>query len=168
MSNRTPLERVMNERRLKYGMRWRDVLAAADNLSPETLRRVRLQGTAAVDDFTIARIEKALRLNAGGLREMELRANESQDEVGVAPLSASVSDWDAETRAPEAPLQGDELLRWQQTERGRLYRLDDGPLSVEYTFGADETPADVIDDLRDLMDQYRVNAKAMERRRARR
>lgn len=158
----------MNERRLKYGMRWQDVLAAADNLSPETLRRVRLHGTAAVDDFTIARIEKALRLNAGGLREMELRANESQDEVGVAPLSASAFEWDAETRAPEAPLQGDELLRWRQTERGRLYRLDDGPLSVEYTFGADETPADVIDDLRDLMDQYRVNAKAMERRRARR
>lgn len=158
----------MNERRLKYGMRWKDVLVAADNLSAETLRTVRLHGTSAVDDFTISRIEKALRLNAGGLKEMERHANESQNEADVAPLSASASDWDGEARAPQAPLQDGELLRWRQTERGRLYRLDDGPMSVEYTFGADETPADVIDDLRDLLDQYRVNAKAMERRRARR
>ncbi|MCP3017253.1 hypothetical protein NGM33_28380, partial [Nocardiopsis dassonvillei] len=82
-------------------------------------------------------------------------------EAGAAPLAASASEWDGELRAPERPLEGNEVLRWRQTERGRFYRIDDGELGIDYTFSADETPEEVIEDLRDLLDQYRVNSRAM-------
>ncbi|WP_174545662.1 helix-turn-helix domain-containing protein [Nocardiopsis dassonvillei] len=85
----------------------------------------------------------------------------------AAPLAASASEWDGELRAPEYPLEGNEVLLWRDTPRGRHYRLYDD-LDIGHTFGADETPSDVIDDLRDLLDRYRVDVRAMERRRARR
>ncbi len=152
----------MNERRLQIKKQWKEVLHDAGGLSPETLRRVRLHGTAAVDDLTIAKLETGLQLSRGGLKEMERAAND-----GSAPADGR-SEWEHALRAPEGPLEGQELLRWRAEKGGKRYRLDDGVHSVEAEFEPDESPEEVIDDLRDLLEQHRTQVRLMERRRARR
>ena len=162
MSNRTPLERAMNERRLQIKKQWKEVTRDAGGLSPETLRRVRLHGTDAVDDLTIAKLEVGLQLPRGGLREMERAAN------APTPTDGTQAGWDHTLEAPAEPLTGNEILRWRPEGLGLRYRLDDGDHSVEAGFGLEETPGEVIDDLRDLLEQHRTWVRQMERRRARR
>lgn len=117
MSNRTPAERVMNRRRLELGMRWKDVLSAADNMAAETLRRVRMHGTDSVDQLSVARIERALKMDTGELSRME-----SQESEVVDPLTTSGPTWDGEISG-EGPLEEGEELRWRdRAEGGRLYQ----------------------------------------------
>ncbi|MEU5853991.1 hypothetical protein ABZ799_01565 [Nocardiopsis dassonvillei] len=158
------LDALIDRRRLDLGLRWKDV-ADTVGVTQQTLLEAR-KGRQ-ISELTAAGIERFMNWKPGSVARILDGSDPIPEEADVDPLAAS-APWGGELRAPEAPLQGQELLRWRQVERGRLYRLDDGSLSVEYTFGAEETPVDVIDDLRDLLDQYRVNAKAMERRRARR
>lgn len=159
------LDALIDRRRLDLGLRWKDV-ADTVGVTQQTLLEAR-KGRQ-ISELTAAGIERFMDWKPGSVARVLDGSDPIHAEAGADPLSASTSAWAGELRAPEAPLRDSELLRWRQVERGCLYRLDDGPLSVEYAFGAEETPAEVIDDLRDLLDQYRVNAKAMERRRARR
>ncbi|WP_206538930.1 hypothetical protein [Nocardiopsis lucentensis] len=168
MSNRTPLERAMNAHRIKKNLRWKDVLAAADDMAAETLRRVRLHGTDAVDDFTVARLERALQLPPGGLRKMEEEANAAEAQ-GADPQTAYRA-WDGEITGPEGAVEDGELLMWRDTPTGRIYRLADAKdprFHVEYEFLPGETPEQVIDDLRRLHVSHSALVREMERRRSR-
>lgn len=82
----------------------------------------------------------------------------------------AVSQWEEEIRAPSPPLLGEEVLMWRHTSTGRRYRLEipSEEVSVEHTFEPHEAPGEVIEDLRDLLEQHRVSAQQMGRRRARR
>ncbi|WP_435110110.1 hypothetical protein [Nocardiopsis synnemataformans] len=159
------LDALIDRRRLDRGLRWRDV---ADTVGVTQTTLLEARKGIRISDETASGIERFMNWKPGSVTRVLDGTDPIDLEADVDPLTASASTWDGEVRAPESPLQDSELLRWRQTERGRLYRLDDGPLSVEYTFGADEEPAEVVDDLRDLLDQYRATTRAMERRRVRR
>lgn len=150
MSNRTPFESVMNAHRLHLGMRWKDVLAAADGMAAETLRRVRLHGTDAVDDFSVARLDRALQLQPGGLREMEAQANsaDASEETGSPPAPEG---WEGEIIGPDAPLREGEELRWRTESGKRVYELTVRGLSFEAGLSLDSTPEGVIGDLRRVL-----------------
>jgi hypothetical protein len=159
------LDALIDRRRLDLGLRWKEV---ADIVGVTQTTLLEARKGIRISDMTASGIERFMDWKPGSVYRILDGSNPIDMEADADPLTASASTWDGELRAPEGPLRDSELLRWRMVERGCLYRLDDGPISVEYTFGADETPVDVIEDLRDLLDQYRVNAKAMERRRARR
>lgn len=78
--------------------------------------------------------------------------------------------WDGELEGPTTPLRDEEVLRWRTGETGRRYRLEvpTEDVNVEYTFSATETPEEVIEDLRDLLEPHRAAVRQLERRRARR
>ena len=165
-TNAQRLDALMDRRRLDRVMRWKDV-AAEVGVTQQTLLEAR-KGKA-LSDLTAAGIERFMGWAPGSVHAVLEGGDPTPlpTETGADPLPAPVIVWEGELRAPEDPLHGSEVLRWRKERDGRRYRLDDGPMSVEYTFGVDETPEEVIDDLRDLLDQYRVQTHVMERRRAR-
>jgi hypothetical protein len=161
MSNRTPAERVLNRRRLERNMRWKDVLDRADGMAAETLRRVRISGTGSVDQLSVARIEKALAFNPGELTELEAR-----EAAGADPLTASAQSWDGEIVGPAEPLLEGEVLRWRrsQTRDTLIYELTVGEVSMATGFYPHETPEDVIDELREGVEQIELRSKQRHRR----
>lgn len=167
--NAQRLDVLMDRRRLDRVMRWKDV-ATEVGVTQQTLLEARKGKVRS--DLTAAGIERFMEWAPGSVRAVLEGRNPTplpaEAEAGAGPLAASVLVWEGELRAPEDPLHDGEVLRWRKDRDGRRYRLEDGPMSVEYVFGADEVPEEVIDDLRDLLDQYRVHARVMERRRARR
>ncbi len=143
MSNRTPAERVIDRRRIKREMRWKDVLDAAGGMSAETLRRVRISGTGSVDRLTLARIERALGFEEGELAELEAREAE-----GETSTPASAREWDGEIVGPDTPLYDGEVLRWRDDPTARTFELSIRDLRFEAGLAPGSEPADVIDDLR--------------------
>lgn len=160
MSNRTPTERVMNRRRLELGMRWKDVLSAADDMAAETLRRVRMNGSDSVDQLSVARIERALKLEAGELSRLE-----RQESEGVDPLTTPESAWVGEL-VGTAPLEADEELRWRdRPEGGRLFQYRAGGFEHEATLEADTSPEEAVLLLRAQLAKriHRMSGVLMER-----
>ena len=161
------LDALIDRRRLDCGLRWKDV-ATEVGVTPQTLLEAR-KGKQ-LSDLTSAGIERFMGWAPGSVRRVlngddPLAAPEEDAEPSTAP---PLEYWEHELTAPEGPLRGEEILRWRQVERGREYRLSDGDISVDYTFGAEESPEEVIDDLRGLLEPHRVAVEMMERRRARR
>lgn len=72
---RSKVEEAIDQQRAALGMKWQDVREAADDggrpMAIETLRRLRLYGTDAVDTLSVARVERALHLPQGTLRRFE-------------------------------------------------------------------------------------------------
>lgn len=111
MTPRTRLEGVINHRRVELGLRWRDVLAAADDMAPETLRRIRTRGTAAVDALSVGRVERALRFAPGSLAAVE-RGGDPKPVDGSPPHAPS-RDVDDDDDTEEG------VLRWETDSQGR-------------------------------------------------
>jgi transcriptional regulator with XRE-family HTH domain len=141
------LNALMDQRRLELGLRWKAIAERA-KITHQTL--LQLRKGAEVSDLTVANVERALDWGPGSIRSIlsggdptPLTAAE-----GAVPLSASTEWWDGEIIGPETPLHDGEILRWRDEPGRRTYELSEGGLSFEETLGAEEEPADVIDELR--------------------
>jgi transcriptional regulator with XRE-family HTH domain len=160
------LDRLMDARRLELGLRWKR-LADDAGISQQTMLQLRKGHT--VSDLTITRAERALEWAPGSISAILDGGDPTPLREDKPETNETITvHWDGELTGPTDPLETGEILRWRQTDAGREYKLTAGDVSVEYTFEPDETPEDVIEDLRDLLEPHRVAVEQLKRRRARR
>lgn len=118
--SRTRVEEHLDARRLDLGLKWRDVIAHA-RISPETLRKIRLQGTRGVDPVNVRAVENALRVESGSIRA-------AQEGGQLAPIP----DPPAELRLVTTP---DGSKAWQLT---RVVLGQEVVISISETSGMTE------------------------------
>ena len=82
------------------------------------------------------------------------------------PQAAPSADWDGELVGPDGPVLDGEVLRWRQssTRDALIYELSIGDVSMSTGFFLHETPEDVIDELREQVEQIELRSKQRERR----
>lgn len=69
-SPRTSVEQALDRQRLRLRLTWREVARRA-GVSPETLRKIRLQGATGVNPVNVAAVEQALALPQGAIRAIQ-------------------------------------------------------------------------------------------------
>jgi len=82
------------------------------------------------------------------------------------PQAAPSTDWDGEIVGPAGPVLEGEVLRWKRsrTRDALVYELSIGDVSMSTGFFLHETPEDVIDEMREEVEQIELRAKQRERR----
>ena len=66
----SPVEQALNQQRLRLRLSWREVARRAQ-ISPETLRKIRAQGTVGVNPVNVASLEQALELPQGAIASIQ-------------------------------------------------------------------------------------------------
>lgn len=66
----SPVEQAIDQQRLRLRLSWREVARRAQ-ISPETLRKIRAQGTVGVNPVNIAALEQALELPQGAIASIQ-------------------------------------------------------------------------------------------------
>lgn len=105
------MEAAIDRRRIEKGLRWRDLLEAAQ-VAHETMRRLRVHGLAAnTDVITLRRIDRALGWEPGTIEKIGRR---ERDGGGESP-----SDDRPDYVAPDAERidAGDGLVLWEEIAR---------------------------------------------------
>lgn len=69
-SSRTRVEDHLDRRRVELGLTWRDLYKRAE-VSPETLRKIRLHGTQDVSPLKLGQVEDALGWGRGSIHTVE-------------------------------------------------------------------------------------------------
>lgn len=66
----SPVEQAIDQQRLRLRLSWREVARRAQ-ISPETLRKIRAQGTVGVNPVNVAALEQALELPQGAIASIQ-------------------------------------------------------------------------------------------------
>lgn len=66
----SPVEQAIDQQRLRLRLSWREVARRAQ-ISPETLRKIRAQGTVGVNPVNVASLEQALELPQGAIASIQ-------------------------------------------------------------------------------------------------
>jgi hypothetical protein len=158
-TDRTPLERAMNQRRLELGLQWTDILIAAGDgdrrLGPETLRRLRVQGTPdAISELRVSRIERALRWLPGSIaRVADGLEPLPEPDRPVEPATTTPDPDVTLTRVEHPTLHDDETLVYVPGRKPgtRIYGLTVADeTGAQYRFAKDTPLETVIRELRKL------------------
>ena len=165
------------ERRASLRPDWseRTIFARDTGLSYRSISDLETARRSNYKASWLVKVERAYQWGPGSIQRIlgGGDATPAAEVVAGAPPAASAdpqaapsADWEGELVGPSGPVLEGEVLRWKRNpDRDTLvYELAHGDVSMSTGFFPHETPEDVIDELREQVEQIELRSKQRERR----